>query len=106
MVTCRFPDLRKQIASASRLFHEVLIDRREHGLQRSLQALSPAAYTDFSLSKATSKLKRPAQCKLPLRSADSGWARSDADKETAFAKGKVYFAHFQKCDYADEKLPI
>lgn len=104
MVTCRFPDLRKQIASVSRLFHEVLIDQREYGLQRSLQALPPAAYTDFSLSKATSKLKRPAQ--LSLRSADSGWARSDADKETAFAKGKVYFAHFQKCDYADEKLPI
>lgn len=48
--------------------------------------LQSATSIDFSLWEARKKMKRPAQFRSPVRSADDSWTRRDAKKETAFIK--------------------
>lgn len=48
--------------------------------------LSPNKNSDYSLWKATKRLKQPKIGVHPLRTAEAGWARSDKEKAELFAK--------------------
>jgi hypothetical protein len=50
-----------------------------------LQGLTPSASTDYSLWKATKRLKRVTTPSLPLRTPQGTWARSNLEKAQAFA---------------------
>lgn len=51
-----------------------------------INSLSPNSENDYSLWKATKKLKRPKQTHPPIRKADGSWARSEKEKATRFAE--------------------
>lgn len=60
-----------------------------------LQQLDASANSDYSLWKATKKLKRPKMASPPLRKAAGDWARSDSEKAQTFADHlqKVFSPH-------------
>lgn len=55
-------------------------------MQSNLSYLTAHKDTNYSLWRATKNLKRPKDHIPPLRKQDRGWARTDVEKATAFAK--------------------
>jgi hypothetical protein len=55
-------------------------------MQTFLQGLSPADSTDYSLWKATKKIKQVTKSSPPLRTPQGTWARNNTEKAHAFAK--------------------
>jgi hypothetical protein len=58
---------------------------KEGIFQTHLQRLRATVGTDYSLWKATKRLKQPTQRILPIRCADQIWGRSDKEKANTFA---------------------
>lgn len=58
---------------------------RDEGLQYYLERLTPTEATDYSLWKATKKLKSPQAAQHPIRRNNGNWARSDKEKSNLFA---------------------
>jgi endonuclease/exonuclease/phosphatase family metal-dependent hydrolase len=58
---------------------------KNEAIQDYLRELTPTKDTNYSLWKATRKLKHPKQQISPLRNPDSSWARTDLQKATTFA---------------------
>ena len=59
---------------------------RNEGIQNHLQELTPTEATDYSLWKATRKIKQPHHQTPSIRINRNTWARTDKQKATAFAK--------------------
>jgi hypothetical protein len=55
-------------------------------LQKFLQGLTPTESTDYSLWKATTKIKQVKKPSPPLRTSQGTWARSNVQKAHAFAE--------------------
>ncbi|GBP64657.1 Probable RNA-directed DNA polymerase from transposon X-element [Eumeta japonica] len=64
----------------------ILNNDRNVRFQAYLESLDPTAATDYSLWKATKKIKRPTVNSPPLRKPDGSWARSDHERVDAFAE--------------------
>jgi hypothetical protein len=64
-----------------KLIHQLKND----AIQDYLRDLSPTQETDYSLWKATRKLKQPTMHIPPIRKPDNTWARTSQQKATAFA---------------------
>ena len=58
---------------------------KETSINRYLRNLTSDGRTDYSLWKATRKLKRPTAHTPPLRKPDGNWARDNKQKADAFA---------------------
>ena len=56
------------------------------GIRNYLQELTPTEATDYSLWKATRKIKQPQHQTPPVRINRNTWARTEKQKATAFAK--------------------
>ena len=56
------------------------------GIQTYLENLDVTAATDYSLWKATKKLKRPIIHHPPIRKPDNTWASNDVEKAVTFAE--------------------
>ncbi len=65
--------------------HSKIQEVRNASFQYYVAALSPSAPTDYSLWKATKKIKRPILHVPPIRSSSGSWARSDEEKASVFA---------------------
>lgn len=65
--------------------HNKIQEINNNSFQSYLQSLSPTATTNYSLWKATKKIKKPTTQIPPLCSSNGGWARSDEEKDILFA---------------------
>ena len=64
----------------------LLHNLKNKGIQDYLKGLTPIEVTDYSLWKATRKMKRSQQHIPPIRINHNTWARTDKQKATAFAE--------------------
>jgi hypothetical protein len=62
---------------------ELLSDSTNETIKRRLENMSPSAYGEHSLWKATRNLPQPQQCSPPLRT-NNTWARTDSEKAELF----------------------
>lgn len=81
----RHPTDKTALNSLTSQLRQLLSENRNQNVQAYLRDLDASAATDYSLWKATSKLKRPMLTRPPIRKADSSWAIKDSDKAQAFA---------------------
>lgn len=62
-----------------------ILEDRNAGIQTYLENLTPTEKTDYSLWKATKKIKRPQQFSPPILKINKTWARTDSEKANVFA---------------------
>lgn len=86
----RYPSDKTAFNRVSQELKDLINEHDNLGVQSYLTKLTPHKDTNYSLWRATKNLKRPKNHIPPLRKQDSGWARSDTEKATEFAK------HLQK----------
>lgn len=63
----------------------LLQNEKNLAIQKYLENLTATETTDYSLWKATKKIKQPQKSIPPIRLPTGNWARSDAEKAEAFA---------------------
>lgn len=86
MIT-RAPQDKSRLNQATRNLKNLLQREKNQNIQEFLQDLTPTEATQYSLWKATRKLKnRDTEAIPPIRKADGTWARTDNDKATTFAR--------------------
>ncbi|CAH2106803.1 unnamed protein product [Euphydryas editha] len=73
---------------------------RNENVQNHLRNLDVTAASDYSLWKATQRLKRPTASNPPIRRMDGSWAKSDSEKGEAFAHhlAKVFLPNPSKAN--------
>jgi hypothetical protein len=59
---------------------------KNEGIQNYLKRLTPTEATDYSIWKATRKIKQPQHQTPPIRINHNTWARTDIQKATASAQ--------------------
>lgn len=79
-------DDKKRLNRATKKLTKLLSKLKNQAIQTYLENLSPTKATDYSLWKATKKLKQPQQHNPPIRAANLQWARSNEEKAEVFAK--------------------
>lgn len=85
---------------------KILIQKnRNQEFQKYLENLTPTEATEYSLWKATKRLKRPQQHNTPLKNDNNTWARSDKDKAETYAKHlkNVFTPHPSQLSPNEEK---
>jgi len=83
----------------------LLETERNQGIQKYLRELSPSAKTNYSLWKATKRLKRPQIQFPPIRKQDGRSARSDEEmaEVSAVHLSKVFEPHTREIIIDEEK---
>ncbi|KAJ8713310.1 hypothetical protein PYW07_013680 [Mythimna separata] len=84
-----------------------LINNEENGkIQNMLSSLDPTADTNYSLWKVTKNMKRPKTHIPAVNNNKGGWARSDPEKATTFAKhfSNVFNPHPESCREHTEEV--
>lgn len=76
----RSPNDKSNFNRATKYLKKALILEKEEGLQNYLRRLSPTKDTDYSLWKATKKLKQPKRPQPPIRHGKGPWARSNEER--------------------------
>jgi len=91
----RCPDIKSRLNRAIKDLKRLLDAERNNGVQKYLQGLDATAASDYSLWKATRKLKQPKTASPPLRNEDGNWDRSDYEKAVTFANHlqRVFLPH-------------
>lgn len=69
---------------AARKLKKVILEIKNDSIQRYLEELTPTEATDYSLWKATRKLKSPQTPIPPIRKNNGKWARNNMEKADAF----------------------
>lgn len=75
-------DLKTKLNHAIKEIKSLLLEEKNFGIQNYLKNLS--AITDYSLWRATKKLKQPHKQFPPIR-IPGGWARNDEEKANTFS---------------------
>jgi len=103
--TNRCPVLKTKLNKTIKALKNLLETERNQGIQRYLSELNPSAETNYSLWKATKRLKRPQIQFPPVRKQDGRWARSDEEKAEVFAVhlSKVFELHPHEITIDEEK---
>ena len=81
----RSPQDKAKLNKAATELKQLLLDHKQQAIQTYLESLSASEATDYSLWKATKRLKRPQIPIPPLRTAGGEWAKSDAQKANVLA---------------------
>jgi hypothetical protein len=79
------PEYKRRYNKVARKLKDQIKRAKEETLQAQLQSLTATADTDYSLWRATKRLKQPTQRFTPIRNADHTWTRSDEEKANTFA---------------------
>lgn len=82
----RYPADKAAFNRASNELKNLTKSFKNYNLQTYLSNLTPSLDTNYSLWKATSKLKRPNNQIPPIRKTNGNWARSDKEKAKIFAE--------------------
>lgn len=80
----RHPRDKKRLNKATKQLRDFLLNIKNQAIQDYLQNLTPTQATDYSLWKATKKLKQPQKRNPPIRMPNQQWARSDEEKAEVF----------------------
>jgi len=96
--TNRCPIMKNKLNRAIKALINLLDSERNQGIQEYLSKLSATSETNYSLWKATKKLKRPQTQYLPIRKQDGSWARSERQGRNSrisprFLRRQLYFRH-------------
>jgi hypothetical protein len=85
----------------------LLHDNKNYCIQTFLQGLIPTESTDYSLWKATNKLKHVKK-PPPLRTSQGTWMRSNVKTAHAFAKhlADVFQPHPSENEPKEEEVPL
>lgn len=81
----RSPALKSSLKNCQRRLKTALKSIEERDLKIYLQSLDPTEKTDYSLWKATKKMRSPIAHDSPIRLENGNWARSTEQKVDAFA---------------------
>jgi len=82
----RAPQDKQRYNKITKELKHLLQTLKNEGIQTYLQKLTPTEATDYSLWKATRKIKQPQHQIPPIRIKRNKWARTDKQKATAYAK--------------------
>lgn len=90
-----YPADKRAFNKASEELKHLTKAMKEDELQSFLRNLKPSPDTNYSLWKATRKMKRPKMHVPPIRAPTGSWARSDSEKASTFAEHlKLVFKPF------------
>jgi len=81
----RTPDTKTQLNRAIKELKALLHEFNNNSIQMYLAELTPTDATEYSLWRATKRIKRPQVHIPPIKKEDNEWARSDAEKAQVFA---------------------
>lgn len=81
----RAPADKLKLNQACKEIKNLLESIKSQSIQNYLENLTPTDTTDYSLWKATKKIKQPQQNIPPLRTIENCWARNDKEKAQTFA---------------------
>ncbi|KMQ86445.1 reverse transcriptase [Lasius niger] len=106
--TTRFPELKAKLNKVTKSLRKMLNSERNQGIQEYLQNLSATQASDYTLWKATKRLKQPEILITPVRSPDGKWARSANEKADAFAQhlAEVFTPHPDAAQSEEEEDEI
>lgn len=82
----RCPEIKRRLNHAIRELKQTLAQDRNNDFQSYLTGLDANASSNYTLWKATKKLKRPTTISPPLRTLDGSWARTDQEKAETFSQ--------------------
>lgn len=82
----RAPADKAKFNKAVKTLKEILKKEQNESIQRYLETLTPTENTDYSLWRATRKLKQQKNAKSALKKEDGSWARSNQEKADLFAQ--------------------
>jgi hypothetical protein len=85
-----------------------LLNNKNDCMQTFLQGFTPTESTDYSLWKATKKIKHVKKPSPPLRTTQAPWARSNIEKAHAFAEhfANVFQLHPSENEPEEEEALI
>lgn len=83
--TTRSPELKNKLNQIVKKLRTTLRREKEQSISTYLEGLSPTDTTDYSLWKATKKMKQPQQPIPPIRSSSGQWAKTNKAKADLFA---------------------
>jgi len=78
--TTRSPEMKTKLNRAIKEIQTMLKDEKEQAIKHYLKGLSATETTDYSLWKATKRLKRPQISNPPIRTPEGAWAKSNIEK--------------------------
>ena len=97
------PNDKTNLNNATKKLKELLHSHKNKAIQSFLESLTPTETTDYSLWKATKKIKHPQISIPPIRKTDGNWARTNKEKADTFAKHlSNVFQPFPATDEEDE----
>ncbi|CAH2216481.1 jg25955, partial [Pararge aegeria aegeria] len=82
----RYPSDKKAFNIASKKLKNLIKTFANDVLQSHLARLAPTSSTDYSLWKATRKMKRPSKHIPPIKKRNGTWARSNIEKAIEYAE--------------------
>lgn len=84
----------------------MLIEEKNAGIQMYLWNISPSDTSDYTLWKATKKLKQPQQTSLPIKKQNGNWVRTDQEKADTFAEHliKVFTPNPREINSVEEEV--
>lgn len=103
--TTRAPRDKLKLNRAVKEIKKLLMDSKNQSIQVYLEGLTPTSASDYSLWKATRKLKQNQLHIPPIRDSNNKWARNDQEKADMFSNHlKNVFTPFPSTiSQADEK---
>jgi hypothetical protein len=102
----RTPEIKRLLITATQGLKKLLNNNKNDCIQTFLQGLTPTESTDYSLWKATNKIKQVKKSSPPLRTSQRTWARSNVEKADTFAEqlAKVFQPHPSENELEEEAL--
>lgn len=82
----RYPPDKTKLNKATKRLKEMISQTKNKGIQLYLENLSASEASDYSLWKATKKLKSPQVSIPPIKDENNKWARNDKEKANVFAQ--------------------
>ena len=82
----RSPQDKGKLNKAVKELKQLLNDQKQEAIQTYLEGLTATEATEYSLWKATKRLKRPQIPIHPLRSKEGEWVKSDTQKANVLAE--------------------
>ncbi|XP_011063431.1 PREDICTED: RNA-directed DNA polymerase from mobile element jockey-like [Acromyrmex echinatior] len=82
----RSPEIKTKLNRATKHLQKLLNYEKNQRTQEYLQNLGATQATDYSLWKATKRLKQPVPCVSSVRRLDGTWAKSATEKANTFAE--------------------
>ena len=101
----RSPQVKAKLNMAVKELKQLLNDEKQKAIQEYLESLTASEATDYSLRKATKRLKQPQTSIPPLRTKEGEWAKSDMQKANVLAEhfGNVFKPYTSEMSKEEEQ---